>query len=135
VSFQTSTRRIVGQAGTIHENKGVAKPSIKTLREARTRTICEVRSTCEERKGKTDTVRSESAESRERWEMSSGDLDNEDCTDPPICLGDDEIGARGGGEDASEDEEEERGGGADWRRRSRHLPSARSHRGAGFAAM
>lgn len=52
------------------------------------------------------------------------DLGSEDCTDPPICLGDDEIGARGGGEDAGEDDEEKRSGAAEGRRRSRHLPAA-----------
>lgn len=95
------------------------------------RTICEVRSTCDEREGKKpDTVRSESTEAG----AGLRDLDSDDCTDPPICLGDDEIGARGGGEDANEDDEEERGGAAERRRRSRHLPAARSRRGAGFAA-
>ena len=58
------------------------------------------------------------------------DLGSEDCTDPPICPGDDEIGAGGGGEGADEDgEEEEWGGAAERRRRSRHLPAARSCRG------
>jgi hypothetical protein len=66
--------------------------------------------------------------------MGAGPRDlwgEEDCTDPPICPGDDEIGAGGCGEGANEDGDEEEGedGAAERRRRSRHLPAARSRRG------
>ena len=104
----------------------------QTLREARTRTICEVRSTCKER-SKTRAALDPRALRWERdgsWAPRSGERG--DCTDPPICPGDDEIGAGGGGEGADEDggeEEEEEGGAAERRRRSRHLPAARSRRG------
>ena len=77
-------------------------------------------------------VGSEGAEAERdgSWAPRSGERG--DCTDPPICPGDDEIGAGGGGEGADEDggeEEEEEGGAAERRRRSRHLPAARSRRG------
>lgn len=63
------------------------------------------------------------------------DLESEGCADPPICLRDDEIGARGGGEDADEDVQEERGGAAERRRCSRHVPRCQIASGrSGFAA-
>ena len=71
-------------------------------------------------------IRSESAKAGERWELGPRDLGSEeDCTDPPICPGDDEIGASGGGKSADEDGDEDEEGGVVERQQRRVCDSAR----------